>query len=1191
MIPVIRFEWRLRLRQPATWLYMLVFFLLTFLFVTTDVVQIGGADGPVKATSPVTVSQIVTILGALGSVVAAALVGTAIQRDSDAKVADLFATTGISTAGYYFGRFIGAWLVSLLVYSALPLGLMVGSVMPWVDPETIAPFDPRTWGNAFALLLAPNLLICGALFFVFGTASRSLMAIYTLGVGLFVLWGVSSSLLGNLDNRTVSAALDPFGLGALREQTRYWSVFDQNSRQIGFTGWFLWNRLAWCGAALLLLAGGWKRFSWRTDGRVRRSVAKGSNSRPPLEAVPAPSGRLNAPIAPPRWFSTVRTVARNTHSDMVRGISYKLIVLAGLLLLGSNIWFADRIFDNETLLLTPVVLEAGFGSFMLFFIILITVYASEAIWRERTVRLDQISDALPVSSSAVAIGKYLALCAMLVRTTVLVGLGCVVLQAVKGSPSIDIGLVVSYVGVAILPQLFVLAAFATFVHTLVDHRFVGHGIVLGLFVMQLVLPVLGLDHGLLDVFSIPTPTLSDMNGYGPFLEPMAWYMLAWGSLAAALLVLASKWWIRGRDTRLARRVRGARLGVAGGASLSLFALATAGSAAWILINTHVRHDYRSSKAQIADRARYETTFRKQWIAKDQPKVVKVDLDVNLFPSQGDYVSTGTLTLRNTSKQPIDDVFLGYDPDASDVKLDFGNGSENVFRYPDLGVQIHSLKQALAPGADTTLRFRIARTREGFPDGAPPLDVVANGSFLTMPVPSIGYQEGAEIADDSERRRQGLAKKAQMGDPDDPKSRLSSYIGKDADWVEFACTVRTEPGQTAVAPGYLEKQWDEDGKSCFRYVMDVPIRYFFTVVSAKYAVKRDFWTAPDGRKVALEVYHHPAHTWNVDRMIRAMKDTLAYCEESFTPFQYRQMRILEFPAYATFAQSFPNTVPYSEGIGFVLKSDPDPRALNTAYYVTAHEVAHQWWAHQVVGADAAGSEMLSESLADYTALRIATRSVPPAGRRRAAQQNLDRYLRGRGADRIGENALVRVQHQDYIHYSKGSLVLSALADRVGEKALNQAISRFAREHAFGAAPYPTGEDFVAHLEVEFPAQKAWIADQFRLISLVDFRVVDAKKTRQADGRWKVEANVVLESRLAGSDGGESPKPFSDRVKVWLVDRSDRREYAGSVLSESGTAMVPGGNKLVLVCDKEPVELILDPLFHWIGNRPADRVKKL
>ncbi|MFY7951603.1 MAG: hypothetical protein ACOVT5_03765, partial [Armatimonadaceae bacterium] len=357
-----------------------------------------------------------------------ALVGTAIQRDSDAKVADLFATTGVGRTGYYFGRFVGAWLVSVLVFSALPLGMMVGAAMPWVDPETIGPFQIQTYAGALFLVIVPNLLVCGALFFVFGTASRSLMAVYTLGVGLFVLWAISGSLLGNLDNRALAAMLDPFGMGALREQTRYWSVFDQNSRQLPMAGWLLSNRALWCGVALALLGVGWNRFSFRTDVRSRRAprpLEQADQARDVALAGPAPT-------QPPRWWSTVRTVARSTHSDMVRGISYKLIVLAGLLLLGTNVWFADRIFDNETILLTPVVLEAGFGSFMLFFIILITVYASEAIWRERTVRIDQIADALPVSSSAVAFGKYLALCAMLTRTALLVGVGCVLLQALKG---------------------------------------------------------------------------------------------------------------------------------------------------------------------------------------------------------------------------------------------------------------------------------------------------------------------------------------------------------------------------------------------------------------------------------------------------------------------------------------------------------------------------------------------------------------------------------------------------------------------------------------------------------------------------------------------------------------------------------------------------------------------------------------
>ncbi|MFM7322537.1 MAG: hypothetical protein ACKO5K_13575 [Armatimonadota bacterium] len=1187
MISVVRFEWRLRWRQPATWLYFLVFFLLAFLFVSTDAVQVGGADGPVKATSPLMAARVLAILGALGSVVSAALVGTAIQRDSDAKVADLFATTGIGKAGYFLGRFLGAWLVSIPVFAGLPLGLLVGSFMPWVDPNTIAPFDPRTYLGAFLFLIVPNLLVCGALFFVVGTFTRSLMAVYALGVGLFVLWGVTSSLLGDMENRGIAAMVDPFGLRALGETARYWSVFEQNARPIAPTGWLLANRLFWCGIASGLVVVGLARFSFRTDLRAR----KAPSARVRVEDA-APAGPSEArPDVVPSWWATARSVARGTHSDMVRGISYKVIVLAGLLLLATNVWMADRVFDNETLLLTSEVLESGFGGFMLFFLILVTVYASEAVWRERTVRIDQIVDALPVASSAVALGKFAALCGMLVRTTLVVAAACVVLQLLKGSPSLDLGMLVRYVAWVTLPQLFLLAAFATFVHTVVDHRFAGHGIVLGLFVLQLVFPAIGWDHVLLQPFTTPQVVLSDMNGFGPFLEPLGWISLTWAALSGVLLTLAALWWVRGRDTGLGGRVRAGRPGRVATAVLTGFGVAFVGGAGWVFVNTNLRHDYRSSKHALADRARYEKTFRALWRDKPQPKVAKVDLDVALFPREGDYVSSGTMTLANRSTEPITDVLIGVDPDANELSVEFEGGVENVFRYPELGVGIHSLKRPIAPGGKALLRFRIGRTRKGFPNAAPPVDVVENGSFLTMPVPTIGYRDDAEIADDSERRRQGLAKKAQMGDPTDPRSRASSYLGRDADWVEFACTVRTEPGQIAVAPGYLDRQWKEAGRDCFRYVMDAPIRHFFTVVSARYAVRRDLWKAPDGREVRLEVYYHPSHGWNVERMMQAMKDTLAACEAAYMPFQYRQMRILEFPKYAQFAQSFPNTVPYSEGIGFVLKHDPDPRALDVAYYVTAHEVAHQWWAHQVVGADAAGSELLSESLADYTALGIATRDLPPSGRRRAAERILDRYLLGRGSDRIGENPLVRVQHQDYIHYSKGSLVLGALADRVGAKVLDEAIARFARLHRFGAAPYPTGEDFVAHLESALPSEKAWISDQFRRIRLVDFRIEGARKQRLPSGRWRVEATVRVDSREAAPGGEERERPFADRVVFWGTGPADRRGYCGDPIATPSIRMVSGANRIVFDCDREPAELLVDPLVRWIGSRPGDRSKKL
>jgi aminopeptidase N len=84
-----------------------------------------------------------------------------------------------------------------------------------------------------------------------------------------------------------------------------------------------------------------------------------------------------------------------------------------------------------------------------------------------------------------------------------------------------------------------------------------------------------------------------------------------------------------------------------------------------------------------------------------------------------------------------------------------------------------------------------------------------------------------------------------------------------------------------------------------------------------------------------------------------------------------MRVLEFPAYASFAQSFPNTVPWSEDIGFIADIT-DPEDIDYVYYVGAHEVAHQWWAHQVSAANVQGQSSIIETLAQYSALMLMER---------------------------------------------------------------------------------------------------------------------------------------------------------------------------------------------------------------------------
>src|SRR5262249_50890524 len=161
-------------------------------------------------------------------------------------------------------------------------------------------------------------------------------------------------------------------------------------------------------------------------------------------------------------------------------------------------------------------------------------------------------------------------------------------------------------------------------------------------------------------------------------------------------------------------------------------------------------------------------------------------------------------------------------------------------------------------------------------------------------------------------------------------------------------------QTPIAPGRMLSDTTTGGRRTVHCRSDAPIEHFFSIQSARYEVRRDTW-----KDVDLAVYYHPGHDYNVDRMIRAMKEALALFSEQFSPSQFHQARILEFPSYASFAQSFANTIPYSENVGFLTRLG-DPDSIDIATYVTAHEIGHQWWGHQLSPSEQQGASMLVES---------------------------------------------------------------------------------------------------------------------------------------------------------------------------------------------------------------------------------------
>ena len=158
------------------------------------------------------------------------------------------------------------------------------------------------------------------------------------------------------------------------------------------------------------------------------------------------------------------------------------------------------------------------------------------------------------------------------------------------------------------------------------------------------------------------------------------------------------------------------------------------------------------------------------------------------------------------------------------------------------------------------------------------------------------------------------------------------------------TLTTDAGQVPIAPGARVSDVTKDGRRTGRFVSGAPILFFFSIQSADYQV-----ATQQHNGLNLEVYYHKGHDWNVQKMLRAMGAALDYYRAHYGPYQFKYARIVEFPGYASFAQAFAGTMPYSETIGFNANSD-DPEKIDFTTYVVAHEMAHQYWAHQVIGAD-------------------------------------------------------------------------------------------------------------------------------------------------------------------------------------------------------------------------------------------------
>jgi aminopeptidase N len=621
-----------------------------------------------------------------------------------------------------------------------------------------------------------------------------------------------------------------------------------------------------------------------------------------------------------------------------------------------------------------------------------------------------------------------------------------------------------------------------------------------------------------------------------------------------------------------------------------------GSAVEIFDNTNVLNDYHQS-TQVA-RERYSADYEKalwQYHSVPQPKIVGVTLNVALYPSEVRAETEGAYVIENRTGQPLSEIHVRWRDPARLEMIDVGDATlEKEFKQFDY--RIYHLAQPMAPGERRTIRFKTVLEEKGFPNSNPLTRIVGNGTFLNNGeiAPRLGIDANGLLTDRGKRRKYGLDVDAlRPAKLEDDSADANSMMGADSDWVDAQITVSTEADQVPLAPGYTVSDEVKDGRRTIITRTEAPILNFFSLQSARYAIAKDVWTGANGQSVDLAVYYYPGHPYNVQRILAAMKASLDVYTEKFSPYQFRQVRILEFPAYERFAQSFASTIPFSEAIGFVQNfndAEADQK-IDLVTFVTAHEIGHQWWAHQVIGADKQGATMLDETFAQYSALLVMEKLYGKEQIRKFLKSNLDDYLRNRGTEAVEELPLDRVENQGYIHYRKGAVEMYWLKESVGEDKVNAALRKLLAKYAFKAAPFPSTTDFLSMLKEEVGAEHVQqIDDQFDRITLYDLKATDAKGKKREDGTYEVSFTVEAKKLYADGQGKETEQPLDEAFEVgaFTVEPGKKGYSKESVLDVERRPLKSGKQEVTLVLEKEPKLVGIDPFNKRIDRNSDDNL---
>jgi len=1204
MFPTIfKYELKYWFKNPSIYIYALVFLLLAIGMMagTAGFFDEEALPAARIANSPMSIFSLMNFFNKLVLFLLPAIIGNSIYRDFKSNAHIVLYSYPFTKTDYLFGKFLSAFLIAWLIALMVGIGFFIGTQLPGVDGSALAPFDFKVYLQIYAVYLLPNMFLFGVVVFAIVTFSRNINAGFIAVVLLLIAREAIAGLTSGVDSGWSALLLEPFGEAATNYYTQNRTLPEQNELSIPWGAAMIYNRLLWLSLAVAVwgIVGKWFSFS---QNAVAFSLKTGSAERMMKDnfgsIIKVRLPKVNHRFTVLQQLKISWKLSSVDFKYIITSGSFISILLAGSVFVSILLLQMNSPYDTRILPVTWVMLAFPVLFFSLLINFMTFLYAGVLIHRAKISRAHELVDVTPVPNWTLLLAKFIALVkmqALLLSIIMIAGIG---VQAYNGYYHFEVGhYLFDLYGIHLIG--FVIWAFAAvFVQTVFANSYLGlFSLILGTLGIG-ELPQLGVEPLIYRFNQNPESGFflkySDLSGYGHALIPYFTYKAYWGLFGLSLFFGTLLFWSRGLTQSFKERLAVAKSRLRSRATLALVASLTL----FLSMGWGISREESTSKKALTEletekvAAAADKKYAK-YAGVLQPRVISVNVNMDIFPGSLSFKSNGVYRLRNKSRQIIDTLLVNY-AFAVNTKYRFDRATTLISRDTIAHFDIHLLNEGLPPGDSLCLYFAV----ENLPNSLLHKNSIVekNGSFITSIIyPGLGYRLYHVNAH-----------------PTDSSALRNHYRSSDSDFIDFAATVSTSEDQMAVAPGYLQKEWCENGRRYFHYKSSGKVTNDYVFNSGRYEVKREQYNG-----INLEIYYHQDHEYNLDHLLRGMKAALAYNEKYFSPYQHQQARIIEYSrTQGNFAQSFANTVPYSE-TGFMMDiDDTKGGGLNLPFLGAAHELTHQWWGHQVIPAEVLGLRMITESMAEYVSLKVLEQEYGKVKARAFLRKALDIYLRRRTNDHDGEKPLMYNigLSKSYIPYQKGALVLYAMSDYIGEEKFNAALKAYLEKARFQEPPYTTSIEMVDYLRQATPDSLRYlIKDLFETVTFYKTIIAEAKTTPLDNGKYQVEIEFTTSkyrvdekgAKIYEDERGSSLSHQSDELKtpIFSLPLADYIEIG--VFGKNNTdgkeeeielylmkhKVTQRHNKIKMIVDRKPVQVGVDPYGKLIDTNSRDNRKEI